>query len=108
MIRNDLRADTEVELHARASLVADLIEGLPPGLLEGDDVQRRVERMGADSGTRITVIGPDGRVLLDSHERPDRMENHGAREEVAGALRDGYASAVRWSHTLGDTLMYAA
>ena len=38
--------------------------------------------LGADTGTRITIIAPDGVVLADTQGDPARMENHRFRPEV--------------------------
>ena len=43
-------------------------------------------RMSQNTRTRITVILPDGRVIFDSRDNPERMENHRDRPEVKSAL----------------------
>ena len=44
---------------------------------------------------RITIIAGDGRVMADSLEDPQRMENHGDREEVKLALEGKTGSSLR-------------
>ena len=61
-----------------------------------------------EQNLRITVIRIDGSVICDSHARPQEMNNHLAREEIAKALEIGKASATRFSATLGKDLIYAA
>jgi len=47
--------------------------------VESPDVslQATVERLGAETGARITVVSSDGVVLADSDETPSALENHG-------------------------------
>jgi two-component system phosphate regulon sensor histidine kinase PhoR len=62
----------------------------------------------ARSGVRITLISNDGKVLADSDENPERMENHRERPEVRDAFSTGSGRAVRYSKTLGHDLVYVA
>jgi two-component system phosphate regulon sensor histidine kinase PhoR len=57
---------------------------------------------------RITVILPDGVVIGDSKSDPAKMENHGDRLEIQGALRGEPASATRFSATLDQQMLYMA
>ena len=68
-------------------------------------LQALAERLSVSvEGRRITLIAPDGRVLADSHERADVMENHGSRPEVLAPGR----VVPRLSRTLGVEMLYAA
>jgi two-component system phosphate regulon sensor histidine kinase PhoR len=58
--------------------------------------------------TRLTIIGPSGKVLGDSHEDPTVMEDHSGRPEIQEALRTGSGSSVRFSPTLGKRMMYVS
>src|SRR5262249_17300816 len=60
----------------------------------------------ASSGTRITVIASDGRVLADSQTETSTMENHADRPEVRDALAKGEGQAWRTSVTLKANLLY--
>ena len=60
------------------------------------------------SFTRLTVILPDGRVLGDTSEDPQRMENHADRPEIAAALRGVVGMSTRFSHTVQQKMMYVA
>ena len=59
-------------------------------------------------GTRITIIGSDGRVHGDSEESSSSMENHASRPEVVEALATGTGESVRYSTTTGYDLLYRA
>jgi len=58
--------------------------------------------------TRMTIIAPDGTVLLDSRARADSMENHSDRQEVIEALRSGTGEAMRYSNTLRTDMYFFA
>jgi two-component system, OmpR family, phosphate regulon sensor histidine kinase PhoR len=62
----------------------------------------------ARTGTRITIVAPNGGVLADSGEDPARMDNHIGRPEVRDALEKGSGRAVRYSATIGHDLVYLA
>jgi len=59
-------------------------------------------------GHRLTVIAPDGTVLYDSAERPERMGNHLSRPEVQAALAGGTGESTRYSDTIRQQTYYYA
>lgn len=59
-------------------------------------------------GGRLTMVARDGRVIHDSEANVANMENHGARPEIAEALRGRLGSSVRASPTLGIQFLYVA
>ena len=60
------------------------------------------------SGTRVTVIAPDGTVLSDNEANASQMENHKERPEVKDALLAGNGKDVRRSDTLERNCYYYA
>ncbi|MBD3390503.1 MAG: HAMP domain-containing protein [Chitinivibrionales bacterium] len=64
--------------------------------------------LGRSTGTRFTVILPDGTVLADSHEEPQSMDNHADRPEIMIAMSSDTGMATRFSATLKRQLMYVA
>ena len=104
---------TTDELGARASLVREEVSG-PIVAGELDGIEALVQRMGAASGTRITIIGTGadgiapGAVVADSDRLPEDMVNHADRPEFKKALAGGVGQAVRRSATLGEDMMYVA
>ncbi len=70
--------------------------------------EENVRALATAAGGRLTVIAPDGRVLLDSEAQPARMENHGDRPEVRAALAGRLGSSIRQSPTLGPKFLYVA
>jgi two-component system phosphate regulon sensor histidine kinase PhoR len=102
-LRNDyLRASFD-QLEALAKLAL----AQPPRPEDPAALRTWAEEM-ARSGARVSVIAADGRVLADSAEDPQKMENHAGRPEVQQALASGAGRAVRHSATIGRDLVYLA
>jgi two-component system phosphate regulon sensor histidine kinase PhoR len=97
------REQIEQNLLIKAALVEVAVRDLPL-----DRLQAQVSELHQKMTSRITLIAPDGRVIADSDEDPRLMDNHGDRPEVIDAKQHGIGTATRQSHTVADTLMYAA
>lgn len=89
-----------------AFFAAEAYDLLREGSVSG--AQAEVRRIGDETGSRVTLIHPDGRVLADSGEDPRIMENHAGRPEVREALRRGEGVSRRFSATLGMEMLYLA
>lgn len=86
------------KLHIELKLVADAVNQLGTGYLDG-----------VDSDTyRFTVIGADGKVIYDTIADAETMENHLDREEIVEALNTGAGSSARFSSTLTEKTFYEA
>lgn len=101
------------DLRVRASLVREEVTALvTSGELRG--IEPLIQRMGAASDTRITLIGAGargraaGEVIADSDRLPEDMVNHSDRPEYRAAVGGGVGRAVRRSQTLGVEMMYVA
>ncbi|MGI6013928.1 MAG: sensor histidine kinase [Oscillospiraceae bacterium] len=67
-----------------------------------------IDQVNTEPALRITRIQPDGTVQYDSMTDPAMLGNHGDREEIREALKDGVGSSARYSETLSQkTLNYA-
>src|SRR5262249_34736918 len=95
----------EDNLRSKAILVREVISDRQ--VREGR-LQRRVQNLGKEINTRITLIGADGVVLADSSKNPREMENHGDRPEVRTARAEGFGTATRFSNTLNQSMMHVA
>ncbi|SFN05443.1 ATP-binding protein [Thermodesulforhabdus norvegica] len=91
-------------------LAISLSDQLLPLLKDGstDSIDRFAKLNGSRLGVRITVIDPSGRVLGDTEEDPQKMENHANRPEIRLALTQGTGSSFRFSTTVEHTLLYHA
>ena len=98
---------TAVDLDVRAILLEkQVITHLLP--LDPPSVDSVCKAMGRQSATRFTVILPSGRVIGDSRETPDLMDNHANRPEIAAALSGEKGTSIRYSNTLLQSMMYVA
>lgn len=60
------------------------------------------------ANSRVTLIDKDGTVLYDSVADTDDLDNHGQREEIKAAMKDGKGTSIRYSQTLTEkTMNYA-
>ncbi len=99
--------DTESDLEARAHLIsAKVKEHLGDNRI--GDLREYCVQAGRSSGTRITVIAFDGKVMADSNENPEVMENHRHRAEIAAAFVGEVGHTRRFSKTLRESLIYVA
>ena len=89
------------ELKAQATLAE-------PILRTASDRQQAARELGERTGTRFTVILPDGAVAADSAEDPAQMDNHGDRPEVKNAFAGLLGVSSRYSPTLQKDLLYVA
>src|SRR5205823_3484580 len=97
---------TEESLRTKAILIREVVRDVPAGSLA--QLQERVRALHPEVVTRITLLAADGRVLADTDEDPREMENHADRPEVRAAREAGFGTAVRFSETLRQSMMYAA
>ena len=61
-----------------------------------------------DSDRRVTLIAPDGKVLNDTAEDAEKLDNHRDRKEVQQALLSGDGTSIRYSSTLTEKTVYYA
>jgi two-component system phosphate regulon sensor histidine kinase PhoR len=64
--------------------------------------------LGQETGTRLTLVLADGRVVGDSERDISSMENHGDRREIRAALDGGVGVHTRISPTLNMLMTYVA
>ena len=97
----------EKGIRTRAVLLAEQVAPL----VERADyaaIDALCKRLGQSSDTRFTIIMPDGKVVGDSYEHPDDMEDHGDRPEIRMALAGSGGMDKRYSRTVKQEMMYLA
>jgi two-component system phosphate regulon sensor histidine kinase PhoR len=97
-----MRSDLEARARLIEATVVNLLQVSP------QELQPYCRQLGRQSGSRITVIDPDGRVLADSREDPDKMSNHADRPEIRTALTGRIGMNLRFSNTMGEDMYYVA
>ena len=115
-LRDSLHSRIREELGRHARAVIEVLEGLGPedgAALEA--VRARLDpiadRFGKAMDARVTVIGPDGRLLADSELSLAALplaEDHGGRAEVVAARAGEVGVARRKSTTVGSEMLYVA
>jgi two-component system phosphate regulon sensor histidine kinase PhoR len=67
-----------------------------------------LKKMKSSGDIRFTLIDHDGKVLADSERDPESMDNHKNRPEVRAAFEGSEGTAVRYSNTLSEDMLYLA
>lgn len=100
----------EAGIVGQAYLIAELAETIPPlaGGANLDALDILADRLGQQLGARVTLVGPDGRMLADSILPLARYATRVDRPEVEAALRSGLGETQRYSTTTGDDRYYVA
>ena len=95
------------DLEARARLLVPQARGW---ILDGQlaEMDGQIGPLAARTGTRITIVDADGRVLAESDATAALMESHADRDEVREALAGGVGRSIRSSDTVQAGLVYVA
>ncbi|WP_028583983.1 ATP-binding protein [Desulfogranum mediterraneum] len=93
-------------IRSRALLIEPIIDRL--ATQEDQALHSYVRQSGRRAGTRITLVDNQGTVLADSDENYLEMDNHAQRPELKKALAGETGSAIRFSATLGQSMLYVA
>lgn len=71
-------------------------------------LQTYCRELGAATGARFTFVEAGGQVVGDSTDRPELMDNHLDRPEIAAALTVGIGRNSRFSSTRNERMLYVA
>lgn len=71
-----------------------------------EDINLIVKEIKKTSHIRVTIINNNGKVLIDSHEDKDIMDNHLLRPEIIEATNNIWGYSIRFSKTLKKDLLY--
>ncbi len=101
-LRQRIESDLEREtIFARAAFAA----------VSEDQLNTVAHRLHDETGLRVTVIAPDGKVIAESDKKPEELaaiENHLYRSEVQDAIHNAVGHSRRHSDTIGVDLAYCA
>jgi two-component system phosphate regulon sensor histidine kinase PhoR len=109
-LRELIAADVEADLVHTALMAREALAAVGPDTA-AQEIDSQVDRLGAASGARVTVIAGDGRVLGDSSvtlQALANVESHRDRPEVTQALSAGRGVARRHSDTVKADMVYVA
>jgi len=102
-----LRRDYLRSANDKLGSLLNLAQAHPPQLNDPAELRQWTDWMGK-SGARVTVIDTTGRVLTDSAENLDILDNHSDRPEIQQAFATGAGQSVRQSRSLKRELVYRA
>ena len=97
-LRENFYSEIKSQLFINKAVLESSLSGKMPV-----DLQDTAGVIGKALSLRVSVIGMDGRLLGDSGLTPELLlaaDNHAGRPEVADALRNGFGTSRRFSHTL--------
>ncbi len=106
-MENDSLEEIKRSLKSQVILFKDIAAGYLTGPA-GDSIREHIRSLGAELGTRLTIIDAEGVVLADSQKDPAIMDNYATRPEILAARSHGYGISTRYSSALGSRMMYLA
>lgn len=107
-LNRSYRESLEQGLADKAFLIADTYQLATQSQPNAAQINLLVREWSVQTGTRITVIAEDGRVIADSFADYNEMENHSDRPEVIQAITSGRGASSRFSVTQKIQMIYAA
>jgi two-component system phosphate regulon sensor histidine kinase PhoR len=98
--------ETQEGLRARALVIRELVRDR--SVEQIPELQARLVELSEPAGMCITLLAGDGTVLVETEGDPAALENHADRPEIRSAREAGFATATRYSTTIGQPMMYGA
>ncbi|HLN29067.1 MAG TPA: ATP-binding protein [Gemmataceae bacterium] len=105
-VERQFRNQIEDELHSKATLIITLIGEWPAERLPA--LQQRIASLGKQIPTRITLTDARFKILADSVDLPEQMQNHADRPEFHAAADRGSGTSERYSQEDGKWMKYHA
>ena len=73
-----------------------------------NDLDTLASEIKKELSLRLTIIDEEGDIVAESHKDKTKMENHKYREEIQATNEKAFATVIRYSHTIGEGLLYVA
>ena len=105
-----LQQQIETELSKQAKILRQSFSESPKAS-NSISLKSQIDSYSTASGSRITIIASDGKVLVDSDIAMDSLEsldNHSNRPEVIAAFNGGSGSSKRFSNSIQKEMLYFA
>lgn len=84
------------------------IDSISISLQNLDKIDEKLNKIKNLTNLRITLIDIKGKVIAETHEDKNSMENHLNREEIIKAKYNNYGRIIRHSDTINKNLLYIA
>ena len=110
----DLSAGLQQQIESELSKQAKILRqsfSESAKIKNSNNLKSQIDSYSAASGSRITIIARDGRVMVDSDIAMDSLEsldNHSNRPEVIAAFNNGSGSSKRFSSSIQKNMLYFA
>jgi two-component system phosphate regulon sensor histidine kinase PhoR len=107
-IKTFFYSQVENSLYEKSELFIPVVK---KELLNGasqEDLDALCVDAGKRAGLRFTIVDFKGKVLGDTEESPEKMENHRERPEIRAAYSGKKEANIRYSDTLKQKMLYAA
>jgi len=75
---------------------------------QNNDLDKLAQSIKKELGLRLTIIDLDGKIIAESHQDKNKMENHKYRVEIIEANSNTYGFKIRHSQTINKDLLYIA
>ena len=105
-----LQQQIEIELSKQAKILRQSFAESPK-VNNSSSLKSQIDSYSDASGSRITLIARDGKVLVDSDIAMDilgSLDNHSNRPEVIAAFNNGSGSSKRFSNSIQQDMLYFA
>ncbi|MDB4029390.1 ATP-binding protein [Gammaproteobacteria bacterium] len=105
-----LQQQIESELSKQAKILRQSFAESPK-VNNSSSLKSQIDSYSDASGSRITLIARDGKVLVDSDitmDILDSLDNHSNRPEVIAAFDNGSGSSKRFSNSIQQDMLYFA
>lgn len=106
LVKRHGQEQARAALQTQIALVQRLLPAAP--WKRSPSLQHLVADLDRRTTMRLTLIAPEGTVVVDSREDAATMENHSDRPERLQALQGGTGSAIRHSATEQIDMLYVA
>ncbi len=101
-IKDEIHKVMTGKIEAQLLTYAKLID------LSSAEEMSELRRIAAISGTRVTLVDAQGKVLADSEKEVAGLEDRFSRPEIQEARLRGKGTSIRFSQTLGVDMLYVA
>lgn len=95
-------------LLTNAKIIETTLESALYNPAKQNDVDEEIKKISNLTGLRITILDLTGNVIADSWENANDLSNHADRTEVQSAFYRDYATAIRYSTTTKQNMLYVA
>ena len=96
--------NTTSQLKKDALFIQNIITNSP----NISDQYRLINTYHQNTNTRVTITNQQGEVIFDTNLNTSTLDNHQDRPEIKAALKIGVGSSIRFSQSIGETVLYFA